>query len=820
MDIYGDVRLAVRSLRATPSYTVASIVTLALAIAATSAIFSAVYGILLRPLPIRNAGELVVGWETDTARGTPVAEVTYNHYRAWSRETRSFSHLAAMGSSTWSAVVEGRGNPVRIASTAVSDSFFDTLGTSAQLGRTFTSDDDDEKAGRVVVLNDGLWRDRFGADASVIGSRVVIDRIPHTIIGVMPRDFEFPRGTDVWIPLLPVLRASSASWKTDVLENVRVLYIVGRLRPGVTRAVARDDLDAVAARHPHQPGVRRVSTLTPLLDYLLGPLRAGLWWLLAGAGILLALACANVSGLALTRATLRQREHAVRLALGATRVQIGRGWLAETLLIAAAGGALGLVAARWLLSAILRLAPDDVPRLGDVGINLPVAAVTLLVVALTALVCAAAAGIHASRAPIGELLAEGAHSTAGRSTQRTRSILVISQVALAVILLICAGLVMRSFANLQRLDLGFDRENVMTIQVEPAAIPVPAREWFNELIDRIERLPGVESAGAVSLPPLAYGAIGTEQTVILEGQPFDTAQGGAQDATDVAARNPKLNFQVATPGYFRAMRIALLRGRLFEGHDRFGAPRVVVVGERTANRLWPGEDPIGKRINTPQTRRDAVTSDWHTVIGVVKDVHYRGIGDVRFDLYEPAAQSYRGAEFLIVRTAGNPLGIVAAVQAQVRALDRRAVIGSVTTLETVVTRALAPWRLSSWILLVFAMIAFVLAMVGLVGLLSLEVAHRAREFSLRLALGAQAQHLRNGVLRSAAARGGSGIVLGVGSALAVTGGMRVLLFGVAPTDLSTYAAVVAIVCTAVIAASSVPALRAAATNPIEILRRE
>lgn len=814
--MWSDLRSALRNLRAAPAYTAAAVLTLALAIAANTAIFGVVYAILLRPLPILDPARLIVVWESNASAGQPVVELSYRQFEAWSAHARSFERLAAMSSSSWSMVLEGRGDPVKVPSTGVSSSFFDTLGAQAALGRVFTPDDDKGSRGDVVVLSHGTWVSRFGGDQAIVGRSITLDRRPYTVIGVMPRDFDFPRGTELWRPVVPVLERSSAQWKTDALAYVRVLYVLGRLRPGVGIEAARDELSAMSARSSDGGGLHPAGVVaTSLLDYTLGPLREGLWWLLGAVGVLLLVACANVSGLTLTRAAVRRREHAIRLALGASRGRIARLWLAEAAVLGIAGGLVGVIGARWLLVAVVALAPADVPRVGDIGVNLPVAAFTLILTLVAALLCAAASILHTPGARIGQVLNETARATASPTSNRIRSRLVVAQIALAVVMLVSAGLVVRSFATLQRLDVGFDPANVLTLAVDPASAEMPARAWFNELLERIETVPGVESAGAVFLRPLAFGAIGTDTTMLYEGQGRTL-----QQATEQGSKNPRLNFQMATPGYFRAMRIPRLRGRLFDARDHAGAPRVVVIGERAAARLWPGQDPIGKRLNTPQHAGGVSSSAWHTVIGVVKDVHYRGINDVRLDLYEPAAQSLKGPEFLVVRTTGDPLAIAAAVQAQIRAYDRRAVVSGITTMEAILGRALAPWRLSSWMLVVFAAFSFVLAVVGLVGLMGLEVAQRLREFAVRMALGAEARHVRAYVYRSAAARGVKGLALGIAGALAVTQWMRALLFGVSSVDPPTYALVCTIVSLTVLVVSLVPAARAARVDPIEILKRE
>ena len=592
MELLRDVGLAARNLRASPIYSAAAICTLALGIGATSAIFSVVHGVLLRPLPVREPGRLVVCWGTGSTPDQGVSELSYRNFQDWSAAMRGFSQTAAMGSSNWSMVLDGQGEPERLSYTGVSASFFDTLGAAPLLGRVFRPDDDVPNAAPVVVLNHGTWARRFGADPEVVGKAIRLDGAPRTVVGVMPRGFDFPPGAEFWTPVVPGLASASELWRTDALTYVGVLFLIGRLQEGVSPSQAAQELDAVAQRldSATAPRFGAAVVITPFLDYLLGPVRRALWALFAAVGVLLFLACANVSGLLLTRVSLRRREDAIRLALGATRARVGRLWAIETVLLCLAGGGLGLLSSSWIASAVVALGPDDIPRLADVSIDLRVALFTFVVVSATAFLCAAAPVRQAGRADLLEALHDSAYGSAGRRSLRARSSLLTLQIGLAVTLLVAAGLVVRSFDNLKRLDLGFVPKGVLALGVDPR-VPTPSRdEWFERLLENVSALPGVEAAGAVSLRPLRLGAIGQGTWVRLEGQPATPE--GTKD-------NPGLNYLVATPGYFPAMRIALLRGRLFTHQDDARAPRVALVSKSTARRLWPGQDPIGKRFASP-----------------------------------------------------------------------------------------------------------------------------------------------------------------------------------------------------------------------------
>jgi putative ABC transport system permease protein len=803
----------VRDLLRQPGYTAATVLTLALAIGANSAIFSAVHGVLLTPSAIRQPDNLVISWERDVPR-SPVVEVSYRNFQDWVAHSRSFSQAAAIGSSTWPAILDGRGESVRLASAGVSASFFDTLGVAPALGRSFRTEDDAPNAERVVILSHATWITRFGADSDVIGTTIQLDEERHTVVGVMPAGFDFPHRSDVWLPVVPILANAGDGRVQSPLESVGVLFVIGRLHERVTPKMAAEELNRLAAQLQRTSGAHRFGTdviVTPFLDYLVGPVRHALWALFAAVGVLLLIGCANVSGLMLTRVSVRRREHAIRLALGATSRHLGRHWALETLILSLAGGSLGLIASRWMVQGVVALAPEDVPRLTNISINLPVAAFTFLAVLATAFLCGAQPIRHAGTLNLLEALNDAARATTGRRSLRARSLLLVFQIGLTVVLLVAAGLVVRSFINLRSIDLGFVPSNVLTMNVGTRDAKPSANEWMREVLARVSALPDVEAAGAVYLRPLALGPIGEESSVILEGQP-DTQQS--------ARLNPTLSYQVATPGYFTAMRIRLRRGRLFNDRDDMASPRVAIVSEGTARALWRGEDPIGRRILMPTHSSDGGPSLWRTVIGVVSDVRYRGIDDVRLDVYDAALQAAQTAGDLVVRTSRDPLTVATAVQAEARRLDARVVIDRLTTMDAIVSRAVAPWRFSVWMFMLFAVLAFVLATVGLFSLVSLDVAQRRHEFAVRLAVGAQRGDVRRSVLMSAMWRVVPGLAFGLSVAVLGTRAIRHILFGVEPVDLTTYIAVIMLVLVVVTAASWLPAHRAAGTDPLTLLRRE
>ena len=802
-----DFRYAFRYLWKSPGFTAAAVLTLAVAIGANSAIFSAVYAVLLRPLPIADASRLVMVWDSDPSASLPVIELSYRQFERWAAAGRVFERAAAVGASTWPTVLERNGESTRLSLAGVSGSFFETFGTVPLLGRGLRPDDEVRGAPRVVVLSHSVWTRLFGSDPDVIGRMVTLDE-PHTVVGVMRDGFDLPRGTDVWVPVAPVLAASGDTWNTNALENVGVLFVVGRLRDGITPAVAAQDLGVVTA--PNTPGrFGTVAVAKPFIEYFFGPVRQALFALFVAVGLLLLIACANVSGLMLTRVSSRRAENAVRLALGATGGALGKQWALETMLLFAAGGLLGLGLGMVMTRAIVALAPPDVPRLASVTFSLPVALFTLAATVLTAVVCGVVSIRHASAARLTDAL-NSVRSTRSKRVLRARSALVVLQVAFSLAIIVTAVLVVRSFTNLRRIDLGFVPERVLSMSVEPRGVaPARINDWVRDLTERLGALPGVEAAGGVYLRPLALGPIGQETWVLLEGQPNDAA---------TKRRSPTLNYQVATPGYFSAMRIPLERGRLFTAEDRSGQTRVALVGASAARRLWPGRDPIGQRLMMPSFIPGDRVPIWRTVVGVVSDVRYRGLDDVRLDVYDAAAQAATGATDLVIRTSGDALRLAAAVQAEARRMDAKVVIDRVSTMEAIVGKEIAPWRFSVWVLSLFGTLAFVLAGLGLFGLVSLDVAERRREFAIRMALGAQ----RRDVIRSAVSVAGwrvtAGLLLGFGAAAAIGRAIRAMLFGVTPLDAGSYIAATAVVLFVVTLASFIPARRASRVEPLLLLR--
>ena len=799
-------------MRQAPGFTVATVLTFAVAIGSNSAIFSAVNTVLLRPLPVTAPEQLAVIWQTDRG-GQAVIELTHRHLREWSESGSTFSHAALMGSHNWSAVLQGRGEPTRVWFSGVSGTFFDTLGVAPLLGRTLRAEDDVPNGPAVAVLNHGAWVRRFGSDPRVVGSRMMLDGEAVEIVGVMPAGVDFPRGAEFWVPVVPAL-ASGTPPDSAMLDTLGVFYVVGRVRPGLDMGAVRADVDATEARlDAANPGRLKWGTttvVTPFVDYVFGPVRPALRVLWAAVAVLLLIACANVSGLLLTRVARKRNELSVRLALGSSRLAISRLWLTEILVLALLGGALGLLIAYWLARGIISLAPDDLPRVAEIAVNAPVALFTLGVVVAVAVISAIVPLAHAARATVTGALA-ASRATEGLSALRARSTLLVVQIGLSIVLMVAAGLVLRSFHALTRADLGFVSTSVLSATVQPQAVSQPSNTWFDQFLRRVRTLPGVEAAGAVYLRPLMLGPIGQGVRVRLEGQP---------ETRDAADANPTLNHQIASTGYFEAMNIRLRAGRLFTDRDTGTAPRVAIVSESTARRLWPGESAIGKRISMASFTPGAPSQMWRTVVGVVSDVRYRSLQEVQLDVYDAALQTGRPADNIVVRTSVDPIGMASAIRAIARDLDPTAIVDNVTTLDAVVSRAEAPWRLTMWLFVLFAGLAFALSALGMFALVALDVAQRQREFAIRVALGASRGIILRGVLVRAGWRVAAGTALGIAVAIGAGRAMRGLLYGVAPLDGATYLAALALLFAATSIAAFVPARRVGRIEPQVLLRQE
>jgi predicted permease len=805
-----DVRFAARALIKTPAFTIAAVLALALGIGATTAILSVVNAVLLRPLPYADSDRLVVILHDGR---NPVAPA---NFLDWRQQTKSFTDIAA--AEYWTPNLTGVDEPEHIFGLRMTAGMIPMLGIAPMLGRTFTPDDDTPGNEHVAVISYGLWQRRFAGDRDVVGHQVQLEGQPFTIIGVMPASFQFApfwaTRAELWAPLALGQRSASRGGNS--------LRIFARLRPGITFEQARADLGAVTARLEREyPGTNRGVTIEALKQKVVGNIRTPLLVLLVAVAFVLLIACANVAHMLLARATARQKELAVRAALGATRGRLIAQMLAESALLAACGGVAGLLLARWGVRALIAASPAIIPRIANVTVDGRVLSMTILITAATAIVFGLIPALRAARVDLAETFKDGDRgSSDGQSRHRLRSGLVASEFALALVLLIGAGLMLRSFSALQRIDPGFDPRDVVTMTISTSGTkegaPQLRQAFFNDALARVRAIPGLESASYINHLPIAGDEWGFP--FFVEGRP-KPKPGDAPTAT----------YRVVFPGYFHTMRIPLLRGRDVADVDREGAQDVVVINEFMAKKHWPGEDAIGKRI----TLGDGPSV---TIVGIAKNaVRDQWSAPAAEEVFVPFAQtqgfltdagSHYGYLTLVARAACNGRSACDAatfavpIVAAVRGIDRNVPISEVQTMSAVVAQATAEPRFYVVLLAAFAAIAVVLAAVGIYGVMSYSVSRRTHEIGIRIALGAEPSTVLRFIVRQGMTLAFIGATAGLVAAFALTRLMHGLLYGVGATDPTTFVAVTAALCAVALAASYVPARRATRIDPLVALRSD
>jgi putative ABC transport system permease protein len=800
-----DLRYAVRLLIKKPAFTVIVVAALALGIGANTAIFSVVNSILLRPLPYRDPSRLVMIWMNNKRMNVDEDIHSYPNYVDYRDQNQVFESMAAYSGVSLNLV--GAAEPERVIGAAATASLFEVLGVEPQMGRVFTAEEEQIGRDKVVVLSYGLWRRRFGKDPNILGQNIQVSDVSRTVIGVMPPSFKYPhKDAEIWVPLAvdENRRAARGSF---------AYYAIGRLKPGVSIDQARAEMGSLASNFERQyPAILEGLgvNLVPLHQQVTSRVRPALLVLLGTVAIVLLIACANVANLLLARAAGREREIAIRTALGASRVRLIRQLLTESSLMALAGGTAGLLIAKWGLSVLIALSPEDIPRLDQIGIDGRVLGFTLLVSLVTGLLFGLVPALQASKPDLNESLKEsGRSATAGVERRRVRSALVVLEVALSLVLLIGAGLMIKSFSRLQKVDLGFnpDRLVSMNIQLSRTKYEGPkAAAFFRQLIDRVGAMPGVESAGAISA--IFIDALPNSTNFTVEGKPpFPTAE---QIETPV---------DLVTPTYFRTMGIALLKGREFTEQDGLETQPVAMINDTFARRFWPGEDPIGRRFKFGDSGSD---TPWMTIVGVVGDMRRTGLDvDVRCETFLPYTQRrFVGFLSLVVRAKSDPGTIATAVRDLVWSLDPNQPVSHIRTMDQLLEGMMAQRRLNMVLFALFGGVALVLAAVGVYGVISYSVTQRTHEIGIRMALGAD----RADVLRLIVLNGMMlvivGVAIGLLAAAALTRLMTALLFGVSATDPITFVAVSGILLGVALAACFVPALKAIRVDPMIALRYE
>ena len=810
-----DWRVGLRMLLKKPGFTALAIVTLALGIGANTAIFSVVNAVLLRPLQFPEPERLVTLWERNPKQGYEENVASPPNFVEWRQQSRAFERISAF---TFDAKfnLSGDERPEPVQGTRVSADLFATLGVDPVRGRLFLPQEEEPGRDQVAILGYGLWSRRFGGDPRIVGRPITVDGRSLTVVGVMPRGFDFPGGTgivldsfsnppaELWIPL-------ALDPKDLAQRSNHWLQAIGRLRPGVTIEQAGAEMDAIERgieEHNPKDYVGSGVKLVPLYDQVVGGVRPALLILLGAVGFVLLMACGNVANLLLVRATARQREMSIRAALGATRAALVRQLLIESLLLAACGGAAGALLALWGLDALAAMIPQSIPRSGDIGVDGRVLGFTLIISILAALLFGLAPALHASRGNLTDALQEGSRGSAGGlHRNRLRNGLVVSEIALALVLLIGAVLTIQSFVRLRRVSPGFNPRNVLTMELSLPRLRYPRGAergaFVQRLVEEVTNLPGVESAGVVTHLPLAGGSMNYALTV--EGY-----------ASPDPAKALSAEYRAVSPGYFAAMGIRLIRGRPFTDRDTAAAPHVLIVNEAVERRYFGDQDALGRKLTLGF---DGWTGE---IVGVIRDVRHTALdAGVLDEVYGPYAQTpFWPFMSLALRTRGDPLALAAAVRQRVLTIDRDQAVARVRTMERVLAESVAQPDFRMRLLSLFGLMALVLATVGVYGVMSYTVTERMREIGVRMALGAQRRDVLRLVLEKGMRLTLAGVAVGLAGAFVLARVLQGLLFGTSATDVRTFTCVALALAAVGLLACWLPARRATRVDPAVALRYE
>ena len=793
--LFKDIRYGIRSLLKRPAFTSVAVLTLALGIGANTAIFSVLNAVLLRPLPYADADRIMRIDETEGRGGMGVSPPNLLDFQ---QQNHTFENIA--GYSGGSFILTGVGEPLRVQSVNVSHKMFSVLGVNPLLGRSFSEDDERPGQNQVALIGYGLWQRRFAGDQGLVGRQITLDSKSYSVVGVMPPEFEFPIHTErveVWVPL-------SLPEDMSQLRGAHYLDVVGRVKPGVSLAQAHADLEVIAQRIAGRfpESVPGKTTVVPLKEDMVGKVQPYLLMLAGAVMLVFLIAAANVTSLMLARAAERQKEIALRTALGASRSRLVRQVLTESLTLSLLGGAGGVLLAMWGTDFLVAIAPVDLPRLQSAHIDLWV----LLFALGASLICGILLGlIPAWRASVPDLhstLKEGENRSSTAPRQALRKGLVVTEVTLALVLLCGAGLLIKTLWKLNAVNPGFDPEKVLVAEVvlPKTKYPDEARQaaFFQQLLERIKSLPDVESAGGTSNLPLS----GTNMVFMAS----------------VEGRTPgafPASFRTVSQDYFRTMRIPLLKGRWFDDRDTASSQSVAVINETMARQIWPGEEPLGKRI------RHGFREQGAGVVGVIGDVKYSGLDQqIKPEMYLPFSQRSWTFMRIVVRTKSDPMNLAAAIRTEVQAIDKDQPIDKLTTMASVVSTSIATRRFYMQLLGTFAALAFILSSVGIYGIVSYSVAQRTREIGIRMALGAQQSDVLRLVLFEGFRLAILGVMLGLAGAFAATRVLTDLLFQVKPTDPMTFIGLSILLASVALLASYIPARRATKVDPLVALRYE
>jgi len=812
--LIADLRFGLRMLLKQPAFTSIAIITLALGIGANTAIFSVVNAVLLKALPVEEPDRLVIVYEANVATGANQSSVAPGNYLTWKAQQSVFKEIAAFV--TQSFTLAGNDGAEMLQGARVSANLFGLFRIAPSRGRAFTSEEDQPGRERVVILSHDLWQRRFGAAQDIVGQTITLDDKPCAIVGVMPKDFGFPSdSTDLWMPA-----ALDAERGLDGMTG-RILQVIARLNPQTTIEQARAEMSVMSQRMAQADprfNADLGANIVPLREVMVRGWRRILLILFGAVSCVLLISCANVANLMLARATTRSREIAIRVAMGASRLRIVRLLLMESLLLAGVGGLAGLLIALWGVDALVALSPSQLLRTSGAGVDAGVIWFTFAVALLSGLLFGLMPALQFSKPALYESLKDGGHgATAGPGRVLIRAALVVSEVALSLVLLAGAGLMVRSFIRLQSIDPGYDPRNVLTLGLSlPEARYQDAHQvinFYQKLTERLGNLPGVESAAATHALPL--GGMGGVRPFIVEGRP---RQG--------PGKPPDVQYRMIGPGYFRTMKIAFIRGRDFTKEDEGGAAGVVIINQALQRRYFPGEDPIGKRINL-----GGYDNLWGEIIGVVGDVrHWWAGAEPEPEMYwnysqdwlsrSPTLNKFRRSLTLALRASGDPHSLIQAARREVNSLDKGLPVSGARTMEERMGASLAGSRFNTLLFSLFAALALVLAVAGLYSVISYTVAECTHEIGVRMALGAQTRDVLRLVIGQGMTLTLVGIVIGLLASFGLTRLMKDMLFGVGPTDPLTFVAIAVLLTAAALTACYIPARRATKVDPMIALRCE
>ena len=804
--LFQDVKYALRSFRRSPGFFFFAVAVLALGIGANTGIFTIAYNILLRPLPFRDANRLVMVWEDDSLVGFPQNTPSPGNFSAWKAQNDVFTDTAAYSGRTFN--LTGHGNPEQFRGIQMTANMFPLLGVKPELGRNILPSEDKPGANYAVILSHGVWMANFGGDPEIVGKQISLNGASYTVIGVMPRGFIFPdRTVQMWTPI-------GFSDAELMNHGSHYLHVIARLKPGVSLDAANANLEVVArnlAKQFPNTNSKEGAFAQPLRDRLTGSSRIAAMILLGAVGFVLLIACANIANLLLARATGRQKELAMRMALGAGRRRIIRQLLTESILLSVIAGAVGLLLAVWATPLLAHLVPQGLAPLNGAGINTEVLVFLVIVSIFCGVLFGLAPALRISRIDLASAIKQGsAQSGASSGAKRMRGVLVVAEVALALMLFSGATLMLRSFINVRDLDPGFRPSHVLALETE---LPFPKyndvsrrNEFFEQVLERVNHLPGVVAAGCTTWLPLTNW--GGANSIRIEGRPAPRPG---------QAMIP--NTRMISDEYMQAVGMRLIKGREFNASDGANTPAVALINEAAAEKFWQGENPIGTRFRLDN---DAKLQRWITIVGIVGDVRQAGLDlPPRPEIYYPYSQwGFFAPGYLAVRTTGDPMALANAVREQVWAVDKDQPVTGVMPLETMLADYLAPRELQSSLLGAFAGFALLLAALGIYAVLAFSVAQRTQEIGVRVALGAQPRDILRGVLKQGLGLAGLGAAIGVAGALALSRLLASLLFGVSATDPLTLVAAAAVLLAVAAAACFIPARRAMKVDPMVALRYE